>query len=161
MVVVFAGTFLVMLPFRGETDMAQPAARPPKVTTTADAWATDLVSRAHARAVRTSDAEKAAFPRDLVRQKLTALMSGIDDPKAVGKWARSERAPRGAVAQRLRDAFQVATLLAMGESPQTARSWLLEMNPLLGDRAPASVFAVEPDGGVVVMRAARSFLAHG
>lgn len=128
--------------------------------TPGDAWAIELLGRAHERTVRTTDAEKATFLQELVGQKLTALMTGIDDPKAVGKWARGERAPRGVVAQRLRDAFQVATLLALGESPQTARSWLIGMNPLLGDRAPAAVFATEPDGGARAMHAARAFLAH-
>jgi hypothetical protein len=130
-------------------------------TTAADTWAMELLDRAHERTVRTTDAEKAAFLQELVGQKLTALITGIDDPKAVGKWARGERSPRGAFARRLRDAFQVATLLALGESPQTARSWLLGMNPLLGDRAPAAVFAMVPDGGADAMRAARAFLAQG
>lgn len=126
-----------------------------------DAWAADLLDRVHERTVRAGTAEMAAFLQDLVGQKLTAVMAGIDDPKAVGKWARGERQPRGEAARRLRDAFQVATLLTLGESAQTARSWFMGMNPHLDDRAPATVFTEDPDGGARVMRAARAFLAHG
>jgi hypothetical protein len=35
------------------------------------------------------------------------------------------------------------------------------MNPLLGDHAPAVMFAADRDGGARVMQAARAFLAHG
>jgi hypothetical protein len=103
----------------------------------------------------------AAYLQGLLGQKLTAVMVGIEDPKAVGKWARGERAPRGEAAQRLRDAFHVATLLALGESEETVRAWLMGMNPLLEDRAPAAVFAAFPDGGARAMRAAKAFLANG
>jgi hypothetical protein len=126
-----------------------------------DAWAADLLVRAHERTVRANPAEMASFLQDLVGQKLTALATGIDDPKAIGKWARGERVPRGDAARRLRDAFQVAMLISLGESPETARAWLVGMNPHLDDRAPAAVFAAFPDGGERVMRAARAFLAHG
>jgi hypothetical protein len=52
-------------------------------------------------------------------------------------------------------------LLTLGESEQTARTWLMEMNPHLDDRAALAVFAATPDGAERVMRAARTFLAHG
>jgi hypothetical protein len=124
-------------------------------------WASDVAERAHALAVRSSAAEAAAFLQQLVGQRLTAIAAGVDDPKAVGKWARGEREPRGEAARRLREAFHVATLLSLGESEQTARAWLMGMNPLLDDRAPLAMFAASPDGAERVMRAARAFLAHG
>lgn len=132
-----------------------------QATESPDAWAAALDEQAHERTVRASVAEMATFLQGLVGQQLTAIVAGIDDPKAVGKWARGERAPRGEAERRLRAAFQVATLLALGESEQTARAWLMGMNPLLSDRAPAVVFAEDAEGGARVMRAARAFLAHG
>jgi hypothetical protein len=128
---------------------------------TNDEWASDLIQQAHARAVRATTAEAAAFLQGLVGQKLTAMAAGIDDPKAVGKWARGEREPRGDAVRRLREAFHVAVLLSLGESEQTARAWLMGMNPHLDDRAPVAMFAASPDGSERVMRAARAFLAHG
>ena len=150
----------------GDRSMALPATRaadtdPSSGESAADRWAADLLARAHERAVRASPAEMASFLQELVGQQVTALIAGVADPKAVGKWARGERAPRGDAARRLGEAFHVATLLALGESPQTARAWLMGMNPLLGDRAPAAVFAASDDGGTRAMRAARAFLAHG
>ena len=143
--------------------MALPVAESVEQTkrTAADAWAEDLLGRAHERAVRASVAEMATFLQGLVGQKLTAVMVGIEDPKAIGKWARGERSPRGEAGRRLREAYHVATLIALGESDETARAWLLGMNPLLEDRAPAAVIGAHPDGGMRVMRAAKTFLAHG
>ena len=120
-----------------------------------------LLERAHARAVRATTAEMATALQELLGQKLTAAMTGVDDPKAVGKWARGERAPRAGAERRLRQAFHVASLLTLAESAPTARAWLMGMNPLLADRAPALVFAEDATGGERVMRAARAFLAHG
>ena len=126
-----------------------------------EARAADVLEQAHRRAVRASVGEVAAYMQELVGQKLTAVVAGVGDPKAVGKWARGERAPRGDAERRLREAFQVATLLAQVESPETARAWFVGMNPYLGDRAPAFVFAEDAEGGARALRAARAFLAHG
>jgi hypothetical protein len=60
--------------------------------------------------------------------------------------------------QRLRDAYGVAQPLLEVEDPDTVRAWLLGMNPLLDDRAPAAVLAEDPDA---VLRAARFFVANG
>ena len=113
---------------------------------------------AHERAVRASAPEMATYLQDLFGQKLTALMVGSGDPKAVGKWARGEREPHPAVQERLRAVFQVAEFLMQIESRQAVRAWFMGMNPQLDDRAPARVIAEEP---VEVMRAARAFLAGG
>ena len=126
-----------------------------------EAWAIGLLQQAHDRTVRATAGEVAAFLQELLGQKLTAVIAGVDDPKAVGRWARGERAPRGEAERRLREAFQVATVLALAESPETARAWFMGMNPYLADRAPAFIFAEDPDGGGRVMQAARAFLAHG
>jgi hypothetical protein len=141
--------------------MATEATVRPDAGTAHEEWAADLIERAHSRAVRSSTAEAAAFLQELIGQKLTAMVAGIDDPKAVGKWARGDREPRGDAERRLREAFNVAVLLSLGESEQTARAWLMGMNPHLDDRAPVAIFAAFPDGGERVMRAVRTFLAHG
>lgn len=133
----------------------------PRSTSSLDSWAADLTARAHERAVRTSVGEMATVLQELLGQKLTAVVAGIEDPKAVGRWARGERTPRGEAERRLREAFQVVTLISSAESAQTARAWLMGMNPLLEDRAPALVFGEDREGGARVMRAARAFLAHG
>jgi hypothetical protein len=164
---VFKVLFTVAMPVPYRTwriEMALPSPRAIEShdqLSTADAWAAEIVSEAHLRTVRASTAEMAAFLQDLVGQQLTAVMTDVADPKAVGKWARGERVPRGDASRRLRDAYHAAILLTLGESAQTARAWLMGMNPLLDDRAPAAVIAASPDGAVRAMQAARAFLAHG
>lgn len=113
---------------------------------------------AYERAARASVSEMATYLQDLFGQKLTALMVGSKDPKAVGKWARGERDPHPDVEQRLRGVFQVAVFLLQAESRQTVRAWFMGMNPQLDDRAPALVIGEHP---TEVMQAARAFLAGG
>ena len=113
---------------------------------------------AYERAMRAPICEIATYLQDLFGQKLTAVIAGVHDPKAVGKWARGERRPHPDAAQRLRAAFQVAEFLMQAESRQTVRAWFMGMNPQLDDRAPALVIGEEP---MQVMQAARAFLAGG
>jgi hypothetical protein len=140
--------------------MALPVAQ----TTSADqieAKAERLLRAAHQRMVAAKPAEMAAFFQRLLGQQLTALMTGTADPKAIGKWARGERAPRGATERRLRDGYHVAMLLTLAEGEETARAWLLGMNPILKDRPPLTIIGESPDGAERVMGAARAYLAHG
>ena len=109
------------------------------------------------RAIRTPLPEISQRLQELYGQKLTAVMCGIRDEKAVGKWARGERRPHPATEQRLRDAFWITELLMQREAPQTVRAWFMGINPNLDDRAPALALA---EGRVTeVLQAAQAFLA--
>jgi hypothetical protein len=112
----------------------------------------------HVAAVRSSLPDVARELEGLLGQRLTAVIAGVADAKAVGKWARGERAPRPDAEQRLRDAYYVASLLLQAESPSTVRAWFSGMNPELDDRAPALVLSEDPGR---MLQAARTFLAHG
>lgn len=122
--------------------------------------AAHAIAEAHQRTVAASPAEMAGYLQELFGQSLTALVAGVDNPKTVGKWARGQ-VPHPGNLLRMRNAFQIATLLELAASRQTARSWFMGMNPLLDDRAPALVLADEHETAPLVMRAARGFLAHG
>src|SRR5687767_1634657 len=115
-------------------------------TATNTAEATDLLEEAHQRAMRSSPAEMAAHLQDLFGQKLTALMTGVDHPKTVGKWVAGQ-VPHPANLRRLRDAFQIAILIELADSRQTAQAWFQGMNPRLEDQPPALILADDPDGG--------------
>ncbi len=119
-----------------------------------------VLATAHQRAVTATPAEMAGRMQDLFGQNLTALVCGIDNPKTVGKWAQGQ-VPHPSNLTRLRNAFQIATLLELAESRQTAQAWFMGLNPYLSDRAPALVLADEPGDAPRVMRAARAYLAHG
>jgi hypothetical protein len=112
----------------------------------------------HAGASRASLPDVVREVESVLGQRLTAVIAGVADVKAVGKWARGERTPRTDAEQRLRDAYYVTTLLLQLETPSTVRAWFSGMNPELDDRAPALVLSEDP---ARVLQAARTFLAHG
>src|SRR5712692_2701141 len=103
--------------------------------------ATAALAKSHERAMRASPAELAAYLQDLFGQKLVALIAGVDDPKAIGAWARGKRRPQPEAERRLRAAVQIAELLLQYEAPQTVRAWFVGMNPYLDDRSPTLVIA--------------------
>lgn len=127
----------------------------------ADLDGEELLREAHRRAIQAKPDEMARFFQHLLGQQLTALMTGVSDPKAVGKWARGERYPRGAAERKLRDGYHVAMLLTLAEDEETARAWFMGMNPFLSDLSPIKVIASGPEGSARAMNAALDFLAYG
>jgi hypothetical protein len=125
-----------------------------------DTWLLDLSERAHQRTVHTATDEIAATLQRLLGQRLVAFMAGVEDPKAVGRWARRERAPRGEAESRLRAAYQIATLLTIADSEETARAWFIGMNPHFGDRAPFAILGERPEDAPQVLAAAKAFLVN-
>ena len=112
----------------------------------------------HTAATRTPLPKIAGELEHVLGQRLTAVIAGISDAKAVSKWASGARSPRPDTEQRLRDAYYVTTLLSQAESPATIRAWFSGMNPELDDRSPALALAEDAPR---VLQAARTFLAHG
>jgi hypothetical protein len=112
----------------------------------------------HALAMRTPLSQIAQELEQALGQRLTAVIAGVADAKAVGQWGRGARVPHPDTEQRLRDAYYVTRLLLDVESPSTVRAWFSGMNPDLDDRAPALMLRDDPSR---VLQAARSFLAHG
>jgi hypothetical protein len=132
-----------------------------RAKTQAEIEAEELLRTAHRRTVEATPAEMAAFFQRVLGQRLTALMTGIADPKAVGKWARGERKPHSVAEQRLRAGYHAATLITLLDGEETARAWFVGMNPALRDQSPILVIRDSPDGAEKVMGAARAYLAHG
>ena len=96
--------------------------------------------------------------QDVLGQRLVAVIGGVSDAKAVGKWAKGERTPHLDAERRLRTAFHITHLLIQQESTETVRAWFMGMNPDLDDQAPALMLAEHPQD---VLQAARNFLAYG
>lgn len=110
----------------------------------------------HARATRLPVAAIAGYLQGVLGQRLTAVIAGVQDAKAVGKWIHSEREPHPEAEVRLRNAFQIVELLAQREEADTIRAWFRGMNPYLDDEAPALAITEQP---TAVLQAARAFLA--
>jgi hypothetical protein len=96
--------------------------------------------------------------QDVLGQRMVAVVAGVSDAKAVGKWARGERTPHPDAERRLRDAYQITQMLLQYESAETVRAWFTGMNPDLDDQAPALTLGEHPHD---VLLAARNFLANG
>jgi hypothetical protein len=112
----------------------------------------------HRQAIRGDAASIASALQDLLGQQLTAVIAGVAEARAVADWARGSRKPHPKAEERLRNGYQVATLLASIDPPDVVRAWFIGMNPDLDDRPPAIVIAEDP---VRVMQAARAFVDHG
>jgi hypothetical protein len=98
------------------------------------------------------------FLRELYGSRLTAIMSGIEDPHLIGRWAQGEDAPLPVNLRHLTDAFAVSQLLLQVESRQGVFSWMVGMNPALDDQAPAELIVSDPEA---VMDVAHAFLVTG
>lgn len=79
----------------------------------------------------------AAFLQENLGQKFTAYLSGLNDPKEVGSWARGAVKPREAAAMRLRYAYQAVRMILETYDADTAKAWLFGSNTRLDDKAPA------------------------
>jgi hypothetical protein len=123
-----------------------------------DPMAVTTEQATHARSVRTPITQVAAFLQETLGQRLTAVIAGVSDAKAVGQWARDRRAPGPEVQRRLRDAYQITAMLLEVEDAETVRAWFRGMNPDLGDETPARALTERP---AEVLQAARDFRAHG
>lgn len=75
----------------------------------------------------------------MLGQRITAYAVGIRDPRSIGRYARSEQAPRSETAQRLRHLFEITQVLLARETPETVRAWMVGSHPLLDDRAPVEL----------------------
>ncbi|MFC7502656.1 hypothetical protein ACFQRR_11410, partial [Nocardioides sp. GCM10030258] len=76
---------------------------------------------------------------ELLGTKLVAYLSSVADTRTVRAWADSadESAPPDEVIERLRVAYQAATLLSENDTASVIQAWFQGRNPLLDDIAPA------------------------
>ncbi|MGH2461968.1 MAG: XRE family transcriptional regulator [Chloroflexota bacterium] len=120
--------------------------------------ATTFEQAAHGQAARLPITAIARYLEDVLGQRLTAVVAGTTDAKAVSKWANGTRTPHPETERNLRHAYHVAQLLMQVEAAETVRAWFAGMNPDLDDVAPALLIATDPGR---VVQAARAFLANG
>ena len=113
---------------------------------------------AHARSVELSISDVAASLQAQLGQALLSVIVG-KDTRTVARWVSGAVQPPQASEQRLRDAFQIMTLLTTADAAPVARAWFMGMNPQLGDETPAEVLA---EGRArEVLGAARAFINAG
>jgi hypothetical protein len=81
--------------------------------------------------------EIAAFMREHLGQRLTAYLSGLNDPKMVTRWIAGQSTPRDYAQRRLREGYQAARLVVSVYGDETAKAWFFGSNTRLDDEAPA------------------------
>jgi hypothetical protein len=120
----------------------------------------DLITEeAHRTTVGSTIEDIASFLQEVLGQKLVAYIAGVNDVKAVSRWASGQRHPRPESESRLRGAYQVFQMLQAEESPHTVRAWFMGLNPQLDDISPAAALSEGSLRDVLV--AARAYLAGG
>nr|WP_176705017.1 hypothetical protein [Arthrobacter sp.] len=99
--------------------------------------------------------------RGILGARLVAYLGGVKETRAVTDWINGKHDPGSeAVKQRLRDAYQIAALLAEVEGNGVVQTWFMGMNPQLDDRSPARLLREGgPDAPSEVLGAARAFIA--
>jgi hypothetical protein len=108
---------------------------------------------------RTDFKEVAGWLQDNLGQQMTAYLSGLRDPKVVGKWRRGDSSPRGFAEWRARTAYVAGRMLVDAYGERTARAWLMGSNTRLDDEAPAWLLrhAETPEDLRFLVPAARAF----
>ena len=127
-----------------------------------EVWGEFFVGEKRCLLKRTSIPEIVKNMVDLIGRKLTAYVGGAKDVRAIDRWM-SDGKLRNDAERRLRFAFQVVGILSEREDPRIIRSWLIGLNPDLGDRVPLKLLR---DGdleivGPEIIDAARLFRAGG
>lgn len=122
------------------------------------ALTTDAQELAHRESVTLTPEATAEYLQDALGQKLVAYLAGVS-PKTVGRWVDGQRSPKGAYADRLLSINYIFRTLCQVESNHTARAWLVGMNPLLDDEAPAKLIRDGNERQVVA--AAQAFVSDG
>ena len=125
---------------------------------TAAARLPDSLEQVERTAQIASVAEIAASLQKHLGQRVTAYLSGVKDPKMVGRWARGTVKPREVAELRLRAAYPAAELLVDAYGPDTARAWFFGTNTRLGDEAPAHLLRHGEPPFRGLLPAARAFV---
>ncbi len=120
---------------------------------------TTLLEKTHRHTVRQDIATIAQALQETLGQKLTAYAISIKDPKAIGRYARQTQGIRDETERRLRDLYQIVTLLLEEEVPTTVRAWMIGMNPQLDETAPVDL--LHEGKQAAVLNAAEAFRAGG
>ncbi len=104
--------------------------------------------------------EVARYLQEHLGQKLTAFLTGVSDPKTVGRWAAGKVQPPFTREVRLRSAHDAARLIVDQIGDETARAWFLGTSSFLDYTAPAVVLheAETPEECRHIVPAAISFL---
>ena len=96
----------------------------------------EAADTAHRKTAQLSIEDIARFLQDTLGTKLTAYIVGVNDARAVSKWANGTQ-PNPQRQKLLRDTHTIFQTILQAEDEYVARAWFIGMNPHLDDEAPA------------------------
>ena len=112
--------------------------------------------KAHFESIKAPVTKIAAQLLEILGARLSALVVGLSDPKAMGEYAKGARTPQPDTDAKMRVAHQVIVTLLSGNLPrETIQAWFVGMNPDLDDEPPARVILESPKK---VLDAAKAFV---
>jgi hypothetical protein len=110
---------------------------------------------------RSSMADLAQGLQDILTQRLTAYIIGLSDGRDIGRYARKERKPHPGTDIKLRELFNLVSMMKKKEDPETIQIWFQGRNPELNDLSPAKVLHDNFNDYPKVKRAIEKFLSMG
>lgn len=110
---------------------------------------------------RSSTSDLAQELQNLLTQKLTAYIVGLADGRDIGRYARNERKPHSGTGTKLRELYNLVSMMKNKEDIETIQVWFLGRNPSLGDLSPARLLHESFDNYPRVKQALEKFLATG
>lgn len=95
-------------------------------------------------------------------RKLTAYLGRVSDVREVDRWLRGEHIDADQEG-RFRLALRVVDILLQKEPAEIVQSWMIGLNPELGDRVPLQVLRNEPVDVIAdnLIAAATVMVTHG
>ncbi|WP_157497311.1 hypothetical protein [Leifsonia sp. Leaf264] len=79
--------------------------------------------------------------------------------RTIARWVSGDGAPPLAVERKLRNVYQIVSVIEAASSASTCRAWFMEMNPLLDEEEPVEALAAGRNREVMI--AARTWVAVG
>ena len=122
---------------------------------------TPEAQRLSAEAARLPISEIVGFLREHLGQRVTADISGVNDPKMVARWIAGLSTPRDHPQRRMREGYQAARLLVSAYGDETAKAWFYGSNTRFEDEAPPAYVlrhATSWEDLRLIVRAAREFV---
>lgn len=99
---------------------------------------------------------------DAIGRKLTAYVGGVRNVREVDRWLAGD-AIDAEQESRFGLALRVVDILLENEPPEIVQSWLIGLNPGLGDRVPLRLLREQPVDSITadLLAAARAMSLYG
>ena len=109
----------------------------------------DSLEEIERAATLNTSSDLARYLQDHLGQQLSAYVTGLNDPKMVGRWASGSVRPRFRAQLRLRTAYHVTRILVEAFDDQAAQGWMVSTKSALDEEAPGWVLRHAADPGAL------------